>query len=39
MDGIKQDFEKLGIPDCEEKVRNREEWKEVSMVARAPEEL
>lgn len=28
MDGITQDLEKLGIPNWEEKVQNREEWKE-----------
>jgi hypothetical protein len=34
IDGIKQDLEKLGIPNWEGKVRNREEWKEVSVTAK-----
>jgi hypothetical protein len=39
IDGIKQDLEKLGIPNWEEKVQNREEWKEVSVAAKTLEEL
>lgn len=39
MDGIRQDFEKLGITNLKEKVNNRKEWKEVTVVAKILEEL
>jgi len=38
IDGIKQDLEKLGILNLEEKVQNREEWK-VLVAAKTLEEL
>ncbi|VVC43813.1 HMG-I/HMG-Y, DNA-binding, conserved site [Cinara cedri] len=39
IDGIKQDLEKLGISNWEDKVQNREEWREVSVAAKTLEEL
>jgi len=39
IDRINQDFEKLGIPNWEEKVQNRKEWKEVLVMANTLEEL
>jgi len=39
IDGIKLDLEKLGISNWEEKVQNREEWRELSVAAKTLEEL
>eukprot|EP00102_Acyrthosiphon_pisum_P016377 XP_008187319.1 PREDICTED: uncharacterized protein LOC103310527 [Acyrthosiphon pisum] len=39
IDGIKQDLEKLGISNWEEKVQNREEWRELSVAVKTLEEL
>jgi hypothetical protein len=39
IDSIKQDLEKLGISNWEEKLQNREEWRELSVAAKTLEEL
>jgi hypothetical protein len=32
IDGVKQDLEKLGIPNWREKIQNREKWNIVNKV-------
>jgi len=39
IDVVKQDLEKLGILNWEEKIQNREEWKAVLVAAKTLEEL